>query len=302
MNILDKERISRVDTVNSLHDLQYVSFDVETTGLSPVVARLVEISGVKFYLDGTVVSTFSSLIDPEIRIPQEVSAIHGITDEMVAGAPKCDEVIPEFLSWMDDRNTVLVAHNAPFDVEFLQVTISRRKLKKPSKQVIDTLPLSRQLLPQAPNHQLKTLIEYLGLEAGAYHRALADSHHVKNVLCKIVTDNSLRSWADLCAHGCVFSFDADLFAMEPPAKILETIERIKSAMAAGASLTFVYNGFRSFRRIVDPVALIHSRGSYYLTAYCRKVAGERTFRLDKITQLQTGIPAPVMIGTKRRSV
>src|SRR5262249_4594887 len=149
-------------TEYSLHDLQYVSFDVETTGLSPVVARLVEVSGVKFKLSGEIVSTFSSLIDPETPIPPEVSLIHGITDDMVADAPKSAEVIPAFVNWLNEANTVLVAHNAPFDVEFLQVAASRLRLDKPSHCVVDTLPLTRRLLPDAPNHQLKTLVEYLG--------------------------------------------------------------------------------------------------------------------------------------------
>jgi predicted DNA-binding transcriptional regulator YafY len=83
----------------------------------------------------------------------------------------------------------------------------------------------------------------------------------------------------------VFNFDKELYDSAPPAELVQSIESINNAIAMGIPLTFVYSGYRSFRRIVDPVALIQSRGNYYLTAFCRKALAERTFRLDKISQL-----------------
>lgn len=294
MSVLDTACISAAGGSDRLENLQFVSFDVETTGLSAVVARLVELSGVKFSLNKEEVTTFSSLIDPEMAIPPEVSRIHGITDDMVADAPTCATVVPDFLNWIGDENTVLVAHNAPFDVEFLHVAMARLRLNRPANFVIDTLPFARNVLTDAPNHQLKTLVEHLQLEAGGYHRALADSHHVRNVLSRLFEKINAQTWSEVCHHGCVFKFDADPSGFEPPQELLEAIASINEAIVNGTPISFVYNGYRSSRRSVDPVALIQSRGNFYLTAYCRRVLEERTFRLDKISQLKS------MEGDNRR--
>jgi DNA polymerase III epsilon subunit-like protein len=226
------------------------------------------------------------LIDPEIPIPPEVSQIHGITDDMVVGAPKCSQVVPEFLDWIGDARTVLIAHNAPFDIDFLHIAMARLRRQRPANSVVDTLPFARSVLSDAPNHQLKTLVEHLGLSAGDYHRALADSHHVRNVFSHLISSSGVSTWSDLCAFACVLPFDQDLYSFEPPPELLSSITSINEAIAAGSSLSFVYSGYRSFRRTVDPVALIQSRGTYYLTAYCKKASAERTFRLDRISQLK----------------
>jgi DNA polymerase III epsilon subunit family exonuclease len=287
MSVLDRDRISTLSIPDDLADLQFVSFDVETTGLSPVVARLVELSGVRFKLCQEETETFSSLIDPEMAIPPEVSQIHGITDDMVSGAPKCAEVVAQFAEWIGDTGAVLVAHNAPFDVEFLQVAMARARLERLSNKVVDTLPLARAVLPDAPNHQLKTLVEHLSLAAGDYHRALADSHHVRHILEHMVETQAIRTWAELSELRCTFQFDRDLYDFDPPQELLDSINEITAAIATGSALSFVYSGFRSFRRTVDPIALIQSRGNYYLTAYCRKAQAERTFRVDRISKIKT---------------
>jgi len=286
MSVIDSECISAIGDLEHLSQLQFVAFDVETTGLSPVVARLVELSGVKFRLGDDQPATFSSLIDPEMPIPPEVSQIHGITDDMVDGAPKCSQVVPEFLEWIGDHRTVLIAHNAPFDIDFLHIAMARMRKERPANFVIDTLPFARSVLTDSPNHQLKTLVEHLGLSAGDYHRALADSHHVRNVFSHLISSTATATWSDLCAFRCVFPFNQDLYSFEPPAELLSSITSINEAIADGSSLSFVYSGYRSFRRTVDPVALIQSRGTYYLTAYCKKASAERTFRLDRISQLK----------------
>src|SRR5438552_1923649 len=101
-----------------LADLTFVAFDTETTGLSPLASRLVELSGVKFAFDGTVVSTFSTLIDPQSDIPPEATRVHGITDDMVVGQPTCAEAVPQFFAWANGPDVVLAAHNAQFDISF----------------------------------------------------------------------------------------------------------------------------------------------------------------------------------------
>jgi DNA polymerase III subunit alpha, Gram-positive type len=168
-----------------LSDIAFVAFDTETTGLSPAVARLVELSGVKFRYDGEIISTFSTLIDPRMNIPREATAIHGITNRMVKGQPSSAEAVPKFIKWAGE-DSVLAAHNARFDLGFLEVALLEVPIEVRRFPVIDTLSLSRRLVPGAPNHQLKSLAEYLGFQSDQYHRALADSHHVRNLLLKLL--------------------------------------------------------------------------------------------------------------------
>ena len=183
-----------------LTDMVFVAFDTETTGLSPVACRLVELCGVKFRLDGSELSTFQALIDPQVPIPEAATNVHGITDDMVKGQPGFEDVVPDFMRWataIEDKQpavgmnqTVLLAHNAPFDIGFLEVALGKLNLPTPDNLVVDTLPLSRQLVTGSFNHQLKTLVEHLRIAASTYHRALADSQHVRQSL--------FRAWWTNC--------------------------------------------------------------------------------------------------------
>ncbi len=141
-----------------LDQIVFVAFDTETTGLSPVTSRLVELCGVKFTADGQDISTFRALIDPEVRIPAAATGVHGITDQMVRGMPKYEAVVPEFIEWCSDseswsplskgkhREPVLLAHNASFDVSFLEVALCKLRQTVPANTVLDTLSLSRALI------------------------------------------------------------------------------------------------------------------------------------------------------------
>lgn len=287
MNTLNTERVSIVDAYNDLLDIEFVSFDTETTGLSPIAARLVELSGVKFRLGDDRLETFSQLINPECDIPYEATAVHGISQEMVANCPKFSQVVPEFFEWINNDQAVLVAHNAPFDVGFLRVAFAKLKLDLPGHYVLDTLTLSRQLLTDAPNHQLGTIVQFLELEQGGYHRALADSHHVRNILRKLTqTHESLKGWKDLCNLYSVLKLDEEVeFQAPAPAFIQEFIDMINLAIDAESAVAFRYNSLGRERK-VKPQALIQNRGIYYLTAYCFHFAAERTFRLDRMSNLR----------------
>jgi len=289
MNVL--ERICESGVEVDLFDIEFVAFDTETTGLSPLAARLVELSGVKFKLGTTAVTTFSSLINPECGIPPEVTNVHGITDEMVADAPRAADVIPRFIEWIGSHETVLVAHNAPFDVGFLQIAMTKLGLEMPGNVVVDTLPLARRLLKDAPNHRLQTLVEYFQLEADGYHRALADSHHVKNILAKVAcAEFNLTSWSALKALGCTFAFNRDAESengwFDPDPEVVRQAQIIRDAIAVGAAISFVYQGARKQKRKVTPTAVLQNRGNFYLTANCHRVKEERTFRVDKMFEVE----------------
>jgi DNA polymerase III epsilon subunit family exonuclease len=283
-------------SAQSLSDTVFVAFDTETTGLNPVVARLVEISGVKFLADGTVLSTFETLINPQTPIPEPASAVHGITDEMVADAPLCGEAIPAFFSWAtatnhcpNQRPNVLVAHNAPFDISFLEIAMCRLQMPLPSNTVLDTLTLARQLIADSPNYQLRTLVEHLGLESDGYHRALADSHHVRKLLLAMIGQlGKNEPLSTLIQIGGRLTFidrsqpqEGSRWAEDPD------VLTIRRALDAGQDLRIVYSGVRKGTRTVTPLSVLITAGAPYLTAYCHLAAAERTFRIDRIVQMET---------------
>lgn len=272
-----------------LKDLLFVGLDTETTGLSPLASRLIELSGVKFRCDGSVVSKFSQLIDPEADIPSEATAVHGITADMVRGQPTYRQVVPDFLNWLEDDNVVLTAHNASFDLGFLEVALARLRMPPPTYPVIDTLNLCRRLVPNAPNHQLKTLTEHLGLETGGYHRALADSYHVKDLFLKMLPlMPDCTSWHQLSNHCGILEF-ADLCeeGFSQIDTMPEGFESIKEAITSEIPVQLVYNNGHTSRRKVTPHSVHTWRGHLYLTAFCHDAQSERTFRLDKIVSFRT---------------
>lgn len=281
----------------SVQDTVFVAFDTETTGLSPVVARLVELSGVKFTADGTVISTFQSLINPECHIPEAASAVHGITDGDVWDQPTFNEVVPAFIEWatdpeLDDKypQTVLLAHNAPFDISFLEIALCKLHTQLPRNIVLDTLPLARATISDSPNFQLRTLIEHLGIEGGDYHRALADSFHVQhlffNILDCFADDATIADIADV--GGILYFVDRSA----PDDAESEWNDRaelisIRKAIEAGQDLRIRYSGVRKTERIVTPRSVLFTRGKPYLSAFCHMASAERTFRVDKIIGVET---------------
>ncbi len=150
----------------------FVSFDTETTGKYPLTAEVCELSAVKWRGD-EIIATFSTLLKPTYPMRDEVIAIHGITNEMVAKAPTISEKIAEFRSFLD--GAVAVAHHAPFDLGFMSLEFEKAGFALPSEPAICSSLLSRKVLPESPDHRLQTLIQFLQLPQGQAHRALDDA-------------------------------------------------------------------------------------------------------------------------------
>ncbi len=153
----------------------YVALDVETTGLSPRNGdRVIEIGAVA--IEGqSIVDEFSSLIDVDKMIPWQVQQVHGITNEMLDGEPKPDEVLPEFYKFI--AGSILVAHNASFDISFLRHEFALLGMSL-NNRFLCTLKMSRKLYPYLPNHKLETVSRYLlgrSCNQMQMHRALDDA-------------------------------------------------------------------------------------------------------------------------------
>lgn len=150
----------------------YVVFDLETTGISRVYDEVVEISAVKVR-GGKVVDEFSTLVNPGRHIPSGASQVNGITDQMVAYAPRFVKVLQEFLDFTEGYP--LVGHNiASFDMKFICRDAEKYYGSVPVNDYIDTLPLARKHLPNLSHHKLTDLASYYGLTTDGAHRALND--------------------------------------------------------------------------------------------------------------------------------
>jgi DNA polymerase III subunit epsilon len=156
----------------NLAQVTFTAVDQETTGLNAASDRVIEIGAVKFR-NGKIIESRSWLIDPGIPIPEESIRIHHIAPDMVAGRPSFKSVYPEFKDFV--RDTVVLCHNAPFDVGFLRAETERSGLPRLDNQVLDTLRLARSWFPNAPGHSLEALAAHLGIELKSAHRALADA-------------------------------------------------------------------------------------------------------------------------------
>ena len=157
-----------------LRELVYTAFDTETTGLEPSRGdRIVAIGAVRLE-KGRILkdAIFHTLVNPERPIPPLATKIHGITDEMVKDKPPLREVLPKFLTFCKD--TVLVAHNAAFDLKFLEIEAEKLGIKL-DFPVVDTLFLSYGLFEEFEDHNLDTIAEKLGIPVAGLHSALGDA-------------------------------------------------------------------------------------------------------------------------------
>ncbi|MCL2088733.1 MAG: PolC-type DNA polymerase III [Oscillospiraceae bacterium] len=165
-------------------DDEFVIFDIETTGLSPYGDRITEIGAVKLK-DGTVTSEFSTFCDPERHIPEKITEITGITDDMVQGAPKEDEALRMFVEFCGD--CPLVAHNATFDMGFMNASAKRNDIEF-GYTSIDTLALARSLYPELKSHKLDVIAKHLNLGSFNHHRAKDDAGILASIFIKMMEE------------------------------------------------------------------------------------------------------------------
>lgn len=163
--------------------MNFIAFDLETTGIQPKTDAVVEIGAVRFE-NGKPAGTFSTLINPGRPIPPEASAVNGITDEMVADQPGIETVLTELAEFCGDLP--LVAHNAPFDFKFLLAAVEKHRARAPKGIVLDTCALSRVIFPGMFNYKLGTLVRHFGFPNGTFHRAEEDSVYCGLLFARIV--------------------------------------------------------------------------------------------------------------------
>ncbi|MDR0313416.1 MAG: 3'-5' exonuclease [Treponema sp.] len=170
----------------------FTAFDIETTGLDPKLDRIVEFGAIKFDRRG-IMARYSALINPEIPMPEEAGKVNGISDAMLAGKPVIEETLPNFLKFI--QNTLIVAHNAPFDCGFVNETLKRLNKAEGSAQIpfavlpnriADTLVLSRECFAGLKSYSLQNLAADLGLSTMNAHRAEDDALLCMKIFIRIV--------------------------------------------------------------------------------------------------------------------
>lgn len=197
-------------------DGDFISFDIETTGLSAKTESMTEIGAVRIH-NGEITETFNTFVDPEKPVPAKITELTGITSEMVQGAPKEAEALKAFMEFCGE-DAVLVAHNAPFDTAFMRAAAERAGLDFPYPY-IDSVPVCRSLLKDLKNAKLDTVAKYLKLKPFNHHRASDDA----TVLAEIFL-NLLQRLRDDCGAETVADINAALAGGDP--KKLPTYHQI----------------------------------------------------------------------------
>ncbi len=163
-------------------DTEFVAFDTETTGLNAQSERLTEI-GACIFSGGEVVDVFDTFVNPGMHIPAEITKLTSITDADVADAPSEEEALKMFMDFAGDRP--LIAHNAQFDMSFIGAAAARHGIRY-APVVLDTLAMSRALLPELKRHKLDVVSDHLDLPKFHHHRACDDAAVVQRIMGKFI--------------------------------------------------------------------------------------------------------------------
>lgn len=164
-------------------DGTFICFDIETTGLSATRDKITEIGAAKV-VNGEITDTFSTFANPEMPIPQKITQLTGITDDMVKDAPSQSDAVSAFLEFAGDN--VLVAHNAPFDTSFIRNACENMG-REYNYTSIDTVAISRAILPDIKNCKLDTVAKYLRLGDFNHHRATDDAEILAKIFISLCT-------------------------------------------------------------------------------------------------------------------
>ena len=195
---------------------EFIVFDIETTGLSALNCKITEIGAVKIK-NGEILERYNTFVNPECPIPEEITKLTSITDEMVADARTIDEVLPEFLAFVGDR--LMIAHNADFDTSFIRV--AAKTLEIPfSNPYLDTVGLSRFLNPELKSHKLNLLAEHYKLGDFHHHRACDDAEMLAMIffgMAKQLEKLDIKNFADLQNE---MSANADPLQLKPYHQII----------------------------------------------------------------------------------
>lgn len=266
----------RMDLDRPWKQYTFVAFDTETSGAWPVGCDIVEFGAVK-WRDGREIDQLQFLVKPREPMSDFIIGIHGITNEMVADAPKIAEVAPRIAEFF--RGAVTMAHHAPFDMGFVAADFESCRLPFPTEPALCTSLLSRKLIHGTENHKLQTLVKHFGIDGGSAHRALDDARSCLQVGLRALEllgpeatlQDALKcqekrlQWAD---YAVLNSRDA-------------VIAAVVEAVRAKSRLEFVYDKSSAPRQAV-PMGIVRSPDGDFMQALCLRDRTAKRFYLSKI--------------------
>lgn len=269
----------------------FTFIDVETTGMAAFYDdRVCEIGIAR--CDGLeLVSTWSSLVNPERPISYGAMNVHGISNEMVETAPKFKDVADEILKLIS--GAVVVCHNAPFDLSFINAEFTKCGKTLPEFQVMDTLKIARRYF-NFPSNSLGNIANSLHIDLENAHRALADAVATQKVFAHMMKDLEKRGLEDiekLFVKDGKAPADSDSVSVTGrmiPMRTAELPPILDEALKKKAKVRVRYLSSAGVEteRILTPKEIVFRQDSAYLSAYCDLRREDRTFRLDRIIEIQ----------------
>lgn len=264
---------------------EFAALDLETTGLDPLNDRIVEAAAVIFR-GGETIDTFETLVNPGLRITPALTAIHGITNSMVKGAPTPSEAVSTLAGFVGERP--LVIQNAPFDMGFID-TVRRESFSgQLDNDLFDTCRLAPVIFPGLSSYSLGSLARALGVPTGRSHRALDDSMAAMGIFLKCMKKIDPVGDMEYERFERDYSFRS-LLALERSSAPLQWpsgFDTIREAWEVSGKVFIVYRGGNGAvtERLIEPTGLVRVGGRVMLEAWCALRGESRTFRFDRILE------------------
>lgn len=268
-----------MDLNRPLQEYSFVAFDTETSGAYPVGFDVVEFGAIK-WRGGTEVGRLQFLFKPREPMSDFIIGIHGITNEMVAAAPLVSEKIAEIREFFKD--SVLLAHHAPFDMGFMAEEFEKNALPLPTDPVLCTSLLSRKLIHESENHKLQTLVKFLNFDGGAAHRAFDDARS-----CLMVGLECFRRLGEqatladaIKAQGKNLEWKDYSLRSHP----LKVVPILMEAVTQKKRADIVYSGGsqKGETRQVVPIGIVRNPDGDYLMAFCLRDKTNKRYYLSRI--------------------
>lgn len=269
-----------------LESRDFVAVDTETTGL-PWHARLVELGAVRFRGD-TVIARWRTLVNPQRPLDARVTAIHGITDAMVADAPDAPAALRTLARFCE--GATLLAHNAPFDRDILAAEWARTGEAPPALPMLCTLKLSRRFIDDSPRHGLAALAAHLALPVESPHRALADAEQTRRLFRACLA--RMGAGADLATLCAVAGDEGVPYALQGVVRrardLPEALRVLRRAKARGEAVTLTVTEGDGVETITGVPRVLLARGRDGAVDLAVEGRGVQTVGFESIARVQTG--------------
>ncbi|MEK2646665.1 exonuclease domain-containing protein [Bdellovibrio sp. BCCA] len=265
-----------------LNEYTYVAFDTETSGAYPIGYDIVEFGAVKWY-KGKEVDRLQFLLKPRELMSDFIIGIHGISNEMVKDAPLMSEKIHEIHAFFKD--SVVMAHHAPFDMGFVSIDFEKARLPLPSEPALCTSLLSRKWIHGVENHKLQTLVKHMAIDGGQAHRAYDDAKACLHVALGCFQ----KMGEEMTLAGAIKSQGKNLW-WKDYSLMFSTDNQLKNLIEATQNkkdIDMIYQGgsAKGETRRLTPIGIVRNPDGDYLQAFCHKDQTAKRYYLTRISDV-----------------